>query len=171
MLIMTQNLEAAVGNKYGAQYLFENIFKAQNTSRFKTFKNAFKKVISNYYETYITEETFKYSELNKQDHKKLLLDVIDNLDNNKYSLEEVLNHFTDDTNFEFRRNLLKNLIYLQNSTSSTDSSLKEVRDFLIKNNVNFNSFASEYLDRSFDLKTFNEGKIKSEQDSFEEALS
>lgn len=166
MLIMTQNFEAAVGNKYGAQYLFENIFKAQNTSRFKTFKNAFKKVISNYYETYITEETFKYSELNKQDHKKLLLDVIDNLDNNKYSLEEVLNHFTDDTNFEFRRNLLKNLIYLQNSTSSTDSSLKEVRDFLIKNNVNFNSFASEYLDRSFDLKTFNEGKIKSEQDSF-----
>ena len=166
MLIMTQNFEAAVGNKYGAQYLFENIFKAQNTSRFKTFKNAFKKVISNYYETFITEETFNYSELNKKEHKEILLDVIDNLDTGKYSLDEVLNHFTDDTNFEFRRNLLKNLIYLQSSTSSTDSSLKEVRDFLIKNNVNFSSFASEYLDRSFNLKTFNEGKIKSEQDSF-----
>ena len=166
MLIMTQNFEAAVGNKYGAQYLFENIFKAKNTSRFKTFKNAFKRVISDDYESYITDETFKYSNLSKQEHKKLLLDVIDNLDTNKYTLEEVLNHFTDDTNFEFRRNLLKNLIYLQNSTANTNSSLKEVRDFLIKNNVNFTSFASEYLDKSFDLKTFNEGKIKSEQDSF-----
>ena len=104
---MTQNFEAAVGNKYGAQYLFENIINAKDTSRFKTFKNAFKKVISTYYELYITEETFKYSEINKEDHKRLLLDVIDNLDTNKYSLEEVLNHFTDDTNFEFRRNLLK----------------------------------------------------------------
>ena len=166
VLIMTQNFEAAVGNKYGAQYLFENIFNAKNTSRFKTFKNAFKKVISNYYELYITEDTFKYSELNKQEHKKILLDVIDNLDTNKYSLEEVLNHFTDDTNFEFRRNLLKILIYLQNSTSSTETSLKEVRDFLIKNNVNFNSFASEYLDKSFDLGAFNEGKIRLEQNSF-----
>lgn len=166
MLIMTQNLEAAVGNKYGAQYLFENIINAKDTSRFKTFKNAFKKVISTYYELYITEETFKYSEINKEEHKRLLLDVIDNLDTNKYSLEEVLNHFTDDTNFEFRRNLLKNLIYLQNFTSRTDSSLREVREFLVKNNVNFSSFASEYLDKSFDLEAYNEGKIKSEQDIF-----
>lgn len=34
MLIMTQNLEATVGNKYGAQYLFENIINAKDTSRF-----------------------------------------------------------------------------------------------------------------------------------------
>lgn len=145
VLVMVQNPSATLGNGYGGDFLFNSFNQAQNDfskTKFNNFKKSFKKVVDNMFDKYVKDSVKKG--FSAKEHKKKIQDVINNLETT--SLTEFHDSFIEDTNFDFRRNLMKTLVYSQEKKSNNPD-IAVVREAMRELGFTYENFASTYMDQ------------------------
>lgn len=157
VLIMVQTVSSTLGNGYGGDFLYDNIKKLENTlseEEFDTFMASLSKVVDRFYEVNVKD--IPRDNFFKSEHKPQVLNLLSNIKN--VSLQEFHDVFINETNFNFKRNLMTHLVLEQNKKSKAESGV--VKDMLRSVGATYEAFKEQYVDPNLiDLTPEQEGSV------------